>query len=113
VAPARRINNLACPTRSKRPIEFQCLFSRLSHHLWRLLRPVAAVGSSPMPSISQPRRFPAMRPAPTVECGSLFWPWFDSHRGRSNHSDQRALPHNGEAVVSIIVVQSPTTSFLL
>jgi hypothetical protein len=31
VAPARRINSLACPTHSKRPIEFQCLFLRLSH----------------------------------------------------------------------------------
>jgi hypothetical protein len=28
-----------------------------------------------------PPRFPAIRPAPTVECGSLFCPWFDSYRG--------------------------------
>ena len=42
------LNNLLCPTSAQGPIESQCVFSRLSHHLWRLLRPVAAVGSSPM-----------------------------------------------------------------
>jgi hypothetical protein len=29
------INNLSSPTLAKRPIEFQCLFSRLSHRIFR------------------------------------------------------------------------------
>ena len=32
---ARLINNLACPTLAKRPIESQCVFSRLSHRVLR------------------------------------------------------------------------------
>ena len=45
------VNGLSCPTFAKRPIEFQCEFSRLSHRLSRLRWPVAAIGSSPMRQI--------------------------------------------------------------
>ena len=31
------INSLSCPTFAKRPIEFQCVFSRLSHRLLAVL----------------------------------------------------------------------------
>jgi hypothetical protein len=36
---------------------------------------------------------PAMRSAPTVQCGSPFCQRFDSHRGRYSRSDQRVPSH--------------------